>query len=50
VNKPMTVQFRAASTQHIGWMKLTINAIAGFLVLWLLIAMTVNRRSSNATA
>src|SRR6185295_8975566 len=38
VNKPMTIQFSAANAEHVGWLKLTLNAIAGFLILWLLTA------------
>ena len=44
VNKPMTIEFRAANTEHVGWVKLIVNAIAGFLVLWLLVAVAFNRR------
>jgi len=50
INKPMTVQFRAANTQHIGWVKLIVNGIAAFLVLWLFAAVVFNRRSSAGAA
>ena len=50
VNKPMTIQFSAANAEHIGWLKLTLNAVAGFLVLWLLTASIFKRRSVDVPA
>jgi hypothetical protein len=50
INKPMTVQFRATNTQQIGWVKLIVNGIAAFLVLWLFAAVVFNRRSSVGAA
>jgi hypothetical protein len=47
VNKPMTIQFRAANLEHVGWVKMAVNAMAGFLVLWLLVAVAFNRRTEQ---
>ena len=48
VNKPMTIEFRAANTANIGWLKLMFNAIAGFLAIWLFVAVGFNRRAEMA--
>ena len=50
VNKPMTIRFSATNSEHIGWLKLALNAIAGFLVLWLLTANLFKRRNAETTA
>ncbi|HKQ38502.1 MAG TPA: hypothetical protein VJ063_10525, partial [Verrucomicrobiae bacterium] len=50
INKPMTIQFRAANTEHIGWLKPTLNAIAGFLLLWIMTASMFKRRASEMAA
>lgn len=50
INKPMTIQFRAANAEHVGWLKLALNGIAGFLVLWMLTASLFKRSGSEITA
>jgi hypothetical protein len=50
VNKPMTIQFRASNAEHIGWLKVAINTVAAFLILWLLTAAFFNRRTARMAA
>jgi len=43
VNKPMTIQFQAASTKEVGWIKRIIYAAGGFLMLWMFVAAVANK-------
>jgi hypothetical protein len=49
VNKPMTIQFRAESLNDGGWLKLILNGVAAFLLLWMLTAIAMSR-TQKATA
>jgi hypothetical protein len=43
VNKPMTVEFRAANSKDGGWFKFLLNGVAAFALLWMLTAVVLNR-------
>jgi len=48
VNKPMTIQFRADNLNDGGWLKLILNGVAAFLLLWMLTAVGMSRAQKPA--
>jgi len=50
IDKPMTIQFQAASSRDIGWMKKFIYAMGTFLMLWIFVAVVLNRRDVQHAA
>lgn len=47
VNKPMTIQFAAANVKEVGWFKKVLYGAGGFLMLWIFVAVVVNRRPAS---
>ncbi|MCI0351918.1 MAG: hypothetical protein L0Z53_21060, partial [Acidobacteriales bacterium] len=44
VQKPLTIQFEARSTETVGWFKRALWSIAGFAALWIFVAILDARR------
>ena len=47
VNKPITITFRATNTRESGWIKSAVRWLGAFGVLWLVVAVTINRNKST---
>jgi len=43
VSKPMVIQFVARNVKEVGWFKTLVYGVGGFLMLWIFVAVAVNR-------
>ena len=43
VSKPMVIQFAARNVKEVGWFKTLVYCTGGFLMLWIFVAVVINR-------
>jgi hypothetical protein len=50
VGKPITIRFLATNTRFTSWPKRTAGAVAGLLVLWVMVSLITARAGQNRPA